>query len=666
MYDRSQIEEIKERLDIVDVIGRYVTLKKTGTRYRGLCPFHQEKTPSFIVYPDRRSWHCYGACSTGGDVISFIQKKENMEFGDAVRMLAAMAGVELRRVGESETSSLLNRLRRIHELAAAFYHDQLLHSPQAQAARDYVARRGLNAQTVADFQIGYAPDGWDHLLRYLQERELTLDDLEQAGLVVRKEGGGAYDRFRNRIMIPIRDAMGRVIGFGGRVLDDGVPKYMNSPQTPLFDKSRVIFALDRAKRAIRVKEQVVLVEGYMDVISAHQHGFENVVAAMGTAVTEYQLQTLTKYAKNLIFALDADAAGINATIRSLHLAREALSAGLQPVPTPRGTMRYEKQLSAALKVALLPAGKDPDDMIRQDQKAWQQLIDQAMPLVDFFFRHYAADLDMQSAQGKKLFVQRMLPLIAEISDPIERQHYISKLAIAVGVTEKDIDIQLEQFRQQRSRLTRPTRTPPTTEPPPAPLMEPPPDEWSDEEAPAEKMPLPAARAADPLSQLEEQILIYILHFPHLLAWADGELAELSFFPLSSDDFHDAIYRSVFDAKQNFLYSVDAEQQRSIREALDASIVPVFDTLLAKGKTLADLREEQLQKDIVDLILRLRMQRTRQAITELNLVLRDAAEDGDERQAINMQIQSHVNLLQKLTQAIASRSFIERWRHGKRY
>ncbi len=666
MYDRSQIEEIKERLDIVDVIGRYVTLKKTGTRYRGLCPFHQEKTPSFIVYPDRGSWHCYGACSTGGDVISFIQKKENMEFGDAVRMLAAMAGVELRRVGESQTSSLLHRLRHIHELATAYYHDQLLRSPQAKAARDYVARRGLSAKTVADFQIGYAPDGWDQLLRYLQEREFTLDDLEQAGLVVRKEGGGAYDRFRNRIMIPIRDARGRVVGFGGRVLDDGVPKYMNSPQTPLFDKSRVIFALDRAKRAIRAKDQVVLVEGYMDVISAHQHGFENVVAAMGTAVTEYQLQTLTKHAKNLIFALDADAAGINATIRSLHLAREALSAGLQPVPTPRGTMRYEKQLSAALKVALLPAGKDPDDIIRHDAAAWLHLIDQALPLVDFFFRHYAADLDMQSAQGKKLFVQRMLPLIAEISDPIERQHYVSKLAVAVGVTEQDIDFQLEQLRQQRSRLTRPSRTAPTAEPPPAPLMEPPPDEWSDEEAPAEKMPLPAAREADPLSQLEEQILIYILHFPHLLAWADGELAELSFFPLSSDDFHDAIYRSVFDAKQNFLYSVDAEQQRSIREALDATIVPVFDTLLAKGNTLANLREEQLQKDIVDLILRLRMQRTRQAITELNLVLRDAADDGDEKQAITLQIQSHVNLLQKLTQAIASRSFTERWRRGKRY
>ncbi len=663
MYDRNLIDEIKERLDIVEVIGRYVALQKTGQRYRGLCPFHQEKTPSFIVYPDRNSWHCYGACSTGGDIISFVQKKENLDFGDAVRMLAGIAGVELRQSDDGQSNARTQRLRHIHELAANFFREQLLHSPQAQMARTYLQRRGLSEQTLSDFHIGFAPDSWDALIRFMAEHEIGLDDLETAGLIIRREAGRAYDRFRNRVIIPIRDVSGRVIGFGGRVLDDSQPKYLNSPQTPLFDKSRVIFALDKAKRSIRARDQAVLVEGYMDVISAHQNGYDNVVAVMGTAITPIQLQTLARHSKNLIFALDSDAAGLSATIRSLHVARETLSSRPVPRPTPRGRMRLQKELSTSLKVALLPSGQDPDDVLRNDPSAWEKLIAEAMPLVDFFFSYHARQLDMTTAMGKSEFASHMVPLIAEIADPIEQRHYVSKLAMAVGVGEQAIDAQLEQYRQRQSMVSRRSPSQPPSAPLPA-LTEPPPDPWADEPEAVAAPPLPAINS--PFHSIEERILVYIIHFPHLLAWADGELAELSLFPLSTDDFLDTIHRAIFDVGQKFLYSVATADQHPMHEALDETLRPSFNALLAQGHTVVELREDQLQKDIVDLIIRLRKLHTEKNIADLNLQLRDENIDDQERHELLDQISRYVRQLNQLNHAISSRSHTEQWLNGKRF
>ncbi|HEY73791.1 MAG TPA: DNA primase, partial [Thermoflexia bacterium] len=319
----SVVDEIKERLDIVEVISSYTPLKKSGRNYKALCPFHSEKTPSFVVFPESQHWHCFGACAEGGDLFSFVMKHEGWDFRTALEELARRAGVELRprtpaQVKEEEEA---DRLRELLTTAARYYNHLLQHASEAKAARAYIARRSLDDETVERFRLGYSLPGWNRSRDYLTEQGYTIEELVKAGLLVRKETGSTYDRFRERLMIPIRDAQGRVIGFGARTLDpEGVPKYLNSPQTPLFDKSRTLFGLDLARKTIRRKDQVVIVEGYMDVMQAQQAGFANVVAQMGTALTEPQLRQLQRYTKRLVLALDPDAAGVQATLRGVEVA----------------------------------------------------------------------------------------------------------------------------------------------------------------------------------------------------------------------------------------------------------------------------------------------------------------------------------------------------------
>ena len=318
------IDDVKERLDIIEVISSYVSLKKAGRNFKGLCPFHSEKTPSFVVFPDTQSWHCFGACGTGGDVFAFVARQENVEFSEALEILARRAGVELKPqtpVQQTE-ADLERRLQEINKLAAAYYHNQLAAAPAGEMARRYLAKRGLSQETIDRFQLGFAPDSWHAVGAYLTGKVVPTADLLQSGLVIaREDGGGHYDRFRNRIMIPIRDQSGHVIGFGGRVLDDSQPKYLNTPETPIFHKGHVLFGIDLAKAAIRAEDKAIIVEGYMDVIQAHQHGACNVVAAMGTALTETQVKTLRKYARAIVLALDPDTAGGHATLRGLDLSR---------------------------------------------------------------------------------------------------------------------------------------------------------------------------------------------------------------------------------------------------------------------------------------------------------------------------------------------------------
>jgi DNA primase len=271
----SVVDEIKERLDVVEVIQPYVPLKKAGRNYKGLCPFHAEKTPSFVVFPETGTWHCFGACGIGGDVFTFVMKQENLSFGEALQVLAQRAGVELepRSPEAGEAEKRLDLLRQINQAAATYFHHLLYHSDEAARARAYLEKRGLNRETIDRFQVGYALDQWDGLIRYLIDKGYTLEDVHETGLIIeREDGSGYYDRFRGRVVFPIRDHRGRTIGFGGRILGEGVPKYLNSPQTPLFDKSSVLFGLDQAKAGIRTVGEAVIVEGYMDVLMAHQHG----------------------------------------------------------------------------------------------------------------------------------------------------------------------------------------------------------------------------------------------------------------------------------------------------------------------------------------------------------------------------------------------------------
>ncbi|MFN2245174.1 MAG: DNA primase, partial [Anaerolineae bacterium] len=274
----SVVDEIKDRLDIVEVIQSYVPLKKAGRNYKGLCPFHAEKTPSFVVFPDSGTWHCFGACGTGGDVFSFVMQQENLDFGEALQTLARRAGVELesRSPQAAEAEKRLDLLRQINQAAATYFHHLLLNSDEAARARAYLEKRGLTHETIERFQVGYSLDQWDVLLRYLTSKGYTPADLHEVGLIVEREDkSGYYDRFRGRVVFPIRDHRGKVLGFGARAMGDGQPKYINSPQTPLFDKSSVLFGLDQAKAGIRTAGEAVIVEGYMDVLMAHQHGINN-------------------------------------------------------------------------------------------------------------------------------------------------------------------------------------------------------------------------------------------------------------------------------------------------------------------------------------------------------------------------------------------------------
>ena len=346
----SVVDEIKSRLDIIDVISKYIPLQKSGRNYKACCPFHSEKTPSFVVFPESQRWHCFGACSEGGDIFTFVMKQEGWDFRTALEELAKQAGVELkpRTPAQQAVEEKNERLHEMLEEAARYYNHLLHHAPEAEAGRAYAAKRGLKDETIDAFLVGYSLPGWDHTRSYLTGKGYSVDELLEAGLLVKKEEtGSTYDRFRERLMITIRDLKGRVIGFGARTLEPkGIPKYINSPQTALFDKSHTLFGLDLARRAIHRQDQVIIVEGYMDVMQAHQAGFKNVVAQMGTALTEPQLKQLQRYTKRLVLALDPDAAGINATLRGVEVAQETLEHEWEPVFDPRGLVGHEARLGA--------------------------------------------------------------------------------------------------------------------------------------------------------------------------------------------------------------------------------------------------------------------------------------------------------------------------------
>ena len=409
----SAIDEVKQRTDIVEVVSQYTTLTKSGRTFRGLCPFHSEKHPSFFVYPEQGSWHCFGACATGGDVFSFIMKKENIDFGEALRLLAERAGVSLpTRLEPGAKREEKERLYQINEAAAQYFHDLLLNSKASEKARNYVADRSLSPDTVVRFKLGFSLNSWEALKQHLTDIGYTTDELLTAGLIKEGEGGKLHDYFRNRLMFPICDLKGNVTGFGARALDDSMPKYLNS-------------GINLATQAIREKDTAVIMEGYMDVITAHQNGFSNVIASMGTAVTEPQINTLKRLSKNIILALDADEAGEEAMLRCVG---------------------YENTLDAEVKVITLPKGKDPDDVIREDSTMWQQLLDKALPVIDYTFDMITAELDMTRARDKTLATDRLLPIIAEIKNPIRQAHYLQKLARLVNVDERRLEAELARLK----------------------------------------------------------------------------------------------------------------------------------------------------------------------------------------------------------------------------
>ena len=509
-------DEVKQRTDIVDVVGQYVTLKKAGRNFTGLCPFHGEKTPSFFVFPERQNWHCFG-CNTGGDVFAFIMKKEDMDFGDALRFLAQRAGVTIPSKFEPEEGKEeKEELYQINSAAAEYFHDLLLSSPAAEKARSYVANRGFSLQTVADFQLGFSLDSWESAKQHLMQVGYTESSLLKSGIIIEAESGKIYDRFRGRLIFPIRDARGRVAGFGGRVLDDSLPKYLNSPQTIIFDKSSIIYGVDRASGDIRKQDMAVIVEGYIDVITAHQNSICNVVASMGTSITETQVTTLKKLTKNLVLALDADAAGEEAMLRGVG---------------------YENTIGSEVKVILLPAGRDPDDVIKEDTGTWQQLVKDATPIVDYTFDMVTAKLDLSAPKGKSLAVERLLPIIADMKDTVRQAHYLQKLAHLANMNVRNLESTLSNIKPRQGAYKAKSPKPETV-----------------------------SRALRPLvsKPQEEYCLTLLLQHPELKAESESLLPEY---------FENSINREIYTAWQ------DSDDQKSLKETLDIAIHEYLDSLL---------------------------------------------------------------------------------------
>ena len=460
----SIFDDVKTRMDIVDVVSGYVSLQKAGRNFKAPCPFHDEKTPSFIVNPERQSWHCFGACSTGGDIFSFVQRADNLEVGEALRSLAQKAGVELPRSGGGGLStSRQELLYQANGLAAKFYED-LLSSDQGKKAKKYLDERGVNASATKQFELGLSPDGWEGLKSHLLTLGVDEDVAVEAGLLRRNDppqAGQTRDFFHGRLMFPIHDSRGRVAGFGGRSLDGSDPKYINTAATPVFDKRRTLYGMHLASKSIKDSNTGVVVEGYMDVIAAHQHGYTNVVASMGTALTEDQVGQLRPMATNFVLALDPDVAGQEATLRSLESSWRVIGRRSAGRSTAAGVL-YQRD-PIVLKIASLPEGRDPDELIRHDTKAWEDIIENALPLMDFLIPTVARRFDVNSGQGKAQLRDAVFPLIAATENFFDQEKYIEQLAGAMHVTVEQLKSSLPRGnRGGPSRIrTRPENSAPT-------------------------------------------------------------------------------------------------------------------------------------------------------------------------------------------------------------
>jgi len=483
----SLIDTIKAKIDVVDEVGLVVALRKSGKSLQGHCPFHNERTPSFHVFPESQTWRCFG-CQEGGDVFTFVEKQQGVDFPEALRYLAEKAGVSLEAYSspnperERETNALKERLRKLNEDAVLWFHQMLLRSKEAAEARAYLQSRGVSSESVIAFSLGYAPDHWDALSGYLLGQGYTEQELVDGGLARTREmakvgssvrvsgeeqGGGVYDYFRGRIIFPIRDMRGRVIGFGGRALGDGQPKYLNSPQTLLFEKNSVLYALDMARDAIKLAKQVVIVEGYVDAVIAHQYGTKQTVACIGSAITEKHIQQIKKLTKQVTLALDPDAAGVAATEHGIQEALKAFDRTVVPVPVvannrsaaskgyqrnePRGMIRLEERVDAEINVLQLPAGEDPDEVIRRDFVAWTYAVAHPLPLIDYYFVARTAGLNLREPADKTEAAKRLLPVIGSISDRVKRDAYLRKLATMISIEERSLNDELQRMlRGQKS------------------------------------------------------------------------------------------------------------------------------------------------------------------------------------------------------------------------
>ena len=430
-FSPQLLEEIRARVDIVDLVGQFVNLKRAGENWKGLCPFHAEKTPSFMVHPKKGIFHCFG-CGVGGDAFGFLMRQDRLQFPEAVRVLAERAGVALPTERRTEVDGQREALFKTMALACEFYQDALWNRPEGEGARRYLDSRGVAPDMARRFALGYAPEGWDHLLGFMKGRGVTEEQLVQVGLVLpRQTGSGFYDRFRGRLLFPIKDGQGRVVAFGGRAMGTEDPKYLNSPETPLYVKGQTLYALDLAKPQIRERNRALVVEGYVDCLMAHQHGFTETVAALGTAFTASQLGLLRRYCDEVITFFDADAAGKKATQR----VEELLEPGTQGLAwAVNRTGTFGDGSALRLKVALLPSGHDPDSFLRKEgAQAFAQRIAESRSLLAYAVETAITEENATSTRGKATAFARVALILAKVTDSQEATELARDAALKLGV-----------------------------------------------------------------------------------------------------------------------------------------------------------------------------------------------------------------------------------------
>ncbi len=449
------VDAIKSRIDIAELVGAKVTLRRAGKLLKGLCPFHQDKSPSFVVYPDEGRYHCFG-CAKSGDAFTWLRDTQGLDFADALKELSRRTGIPLPERAPRDVNQPPPEAEAAKQAlaeAARFYQRQLVDAQDAGEARAYLRHRGITRGSVDAFALGWAPEGRDVLYEYLVRKGFSFAHLEIAGLVMSTEHG-RRDRFRSRVMFPIRDRSGEVIGFGARTLGEAQPKYLNSPQTPFFDKGANLYGLDLARGPIRQAGAAVIVEGYVDVVVPHQEGFRNVVASLGTALTDRQIELLKRYTRTIILALDADVAGQAATLRGLEVARVALSSSSRPAPGSVARGGFLATQAGQVKIAVLSGGKDPDEIVREDPERWKSLVATAVPMMDHKLAIETAAVSMDDPGAKLQAVRELARFLALVPDPVEWSHYVDRIAQRLRLDVRAVHAEVTQAEEAMRRAQR--------------------------------------------------------------------------------------------------------------------------------------------------------------------------------------------------------------------
>jgi DNA primase len=627
----SVTDEVKSRIDIVDLVSESgVKLRKSGRNHTGFCPFHANKhTPAFVVWPETGTWRCFGECNEGGDVFKFVMKKEGIDFREALTRLAKRAGVELPEYSRQtpEQKEAFEHLRHLLEDALTFYRGHL--QGNASLMTYLQEKRGLTPSSIEAFGLGYAPNRWDATLTHFTQRGYSFQDMVDAGLLGEREDGSRFDRFRNRLMIPIRDETGRMAGFGARVVDpDDMPKFLNSPDTPVFSKGRLLYGLDRARQSIRKADQVVIVEGYLDVMALHQAGFENVVSPMGTALTEDQLRLLKRSTRRIVLALDSDSAGQKAVLRGLEAARKAMDREGELGFDALGLLRSEARLQADLRVASLPEGMDPDDLVRSDPEAWKQLIEQAKPIVSHVMQSLAAGENLRDAKVKNRLAAQVLPIIEDLPNAAERDTYRQELARLLGVYEGSLaPTATGRLRVRRARADSVTH------------------------ADSHPEPETGARLAILVGhQAEGYILSTLVNQPELLYRLDRMLQQFGLESLASSDFGSTDHQLAIAVVRQSLEQDETDPPQFVRENLPEAVQGLAHAA-SPGPEPSGRAADRLLEELLRLVIKMRRVAMNENLSQLRWLQEEAQQDGDLRAASYAdQVLQHTRLLRDLDQA----------------